>query len=105
MWIAEGKMGEQEANRAIEGAPPRDVSSYSEWRNSADPENLDLLSLYGRFLVGQYAGMTEMLALPSVVAALEINGVPRDQWPTTAERLLCLHGLFEKNRPRKDGAR
>ena len=102
MWIGESQIAQQETMRQSMGAPPRDVESWSEWRQSADSENLDLLSFYGSYLVNQHAGFSSALSLPAVVAALEIDGIKRATWPEMTERLIRLHLLYEQHRPKKE---
>lgn len=83
-----------------EGAPPRDLSFYSAWRTKASPENLDLISLYARKLVGQYAGISNALSLEAVRTALDLEGFPRQEWSEATDRLVKLHALFEEYRPK-----
>lgn len=71
------------------------------WRESAGPGNLRLLDFYGAYLVGQYAGMGDALSLDAVRAALDIEGVAREDWPDMTERLLCLHSVVVENLPEK----
>lgn len=72
------------------------------WRFEARRENVDLIDFYGRFLIGQHAGMTEALALPSVVAAFRIAGVPRRSWANLTDRLNLVHATFtEYHREKK----
>ena len=89
-----------EQNAIASGAPARDLSSWSEWRQEADPRDLWLLELYGTLLVGQHAGMTEALSLTAVVAALELHEVPREEWLEQVERLNLLHREVMKRRPK-----
>lgn len=63
-------------------------------------ENVELLDFYGDYLVNQYAGMTEALSLEAVRAALDIEGVPREDWPDMTVRLLGLHSLVMLTVPR-----
>jgi hypothetical protein len=93
-------VAENEMKRQAEGAPPRDLSSYSGWRATASPDNLDLLSLYSRKLSGQYAGMSNALSLEAVRAALDLEGIPREEWSEMTDRLIRLHRLFEEHRPK-----
>jgi hypothetical protein len=50
--------------------------------------------MYGSLLIGQYAGMGNALNLDAVMAAFQIEGVPREQWSGKARRLVYLHGLY-----------
>jgi hypothetical protein len=93
---------DQEAKRQAMGAEPRDLSAYSGWREKANPDNLDLISIYSRYLPGQYAGFSSALSLDAVRAALEIEDIPKECWPEMTERLIRLHALFEEHRPKKD---
>lgn len=91
-----------EANAQAAGAPPRDLSSYSAWREEADRENLELLETYGTLLIGQHAGMTNALSLDAVLAAMWLEGVPRAEWRDRARRLVLVHGLYlEHTKERK----
>lgn len=83
-----------QAKRRAFGRPQEDPERYSKWRDDTDPANLDVLSFYGRYLVGQYAGMGQALNLDSVRAALEIDGIDREDWPEMTSRMLFLHGVF-----------
>jgi hypothetical protein len=101
--MGEMQVADQEVKRQALGAPPRDLSVYTAWRDTADPDNLDLISFYCRYgLPGQTNGFSTALSLGAVKDALDIDGVPREQWPEMTERLIRLHALFEQNRPRKD---
>ena len=93
---------EQEQKRAVMGLPPRDLSAYTGWRDEASPANLDLIDFYLRFLPGQFSGMTNALSLEAVKTALEIDDVPRQEWPDMTERLIRLHNLVEQHRPKKE---
>jgi hypothetical protein len=66
---------------------------------SVQPANAGLLSLYGRWLYGQMSGMSRALPLESIRFALEMDGLPREEWPETAERLIVLHGIVLENEP------
>jgi hypothetical protein len=96
------QVAEQDMKMQMLGAPPRDLSSYSGWRETADPANLDLISFYLRYgLAGQTSGFSSALSLGAVKDALEIDGSPRTDWPEMTERLVRLHALFEQHRPKK----
>jgi len=94
-------MARTESDRRSQGAPARDLSQYSSWRSDVDPENLDLMDLYSRYLVGQYAGLGDALSLDAARVALEIEEVSRDDRSTIIERLIYLHGVVVKNLPKK----
>lgn len=97
------QVADQDLKLQAMGAPPRDLSMYSAWRDTADPANLDLISLYCRYgLPGQTNGLSTALSLAAVKDALDIEGVPREDWPEMTERLIRLHGLFDQHRPKKD---
>ena len=83
-----------EMNQRRDGGPARDLSSFSEWRQGAAPDNLDLLDMYESLLVGQFAGMGNALSLEAVIAAFRIDGIPRAEWSERARRLVLLHGLW-----------
>lgn len=91
-----------EQGRIAAGASPREAEAEARgaWRQEADPENLDLLSFYGRYLVNQYAGMSNALNLDAVRTAMEIEGVEREAWPSMTERLVYLHGLVVDTLPK-----
>lgn len=76
------------------------------WHETVDPENLELLDIYGSLLVGQYAGMTDALSLEAVEAAMRILAIPKDERPTLARRLIVLHGIVrEIQRPKEKEGR
>lgn len=77
------------------------LAAASEWRELADPDNVALIDFYGRYLVGQYAGMGKGLSLDAVRAALDIDGVAREEWPAMTTRLLGLHVIYVDNLPEK----
>ena len=81
-----------ESSRIEAGAPERDMSSYSEWRESADSCIHDALRLYGTYLVGQTAGFSDALNLAAVVAAFDLEEIPADERPELARRMLMIHG-------------
>ena len=83
-----------------DGAPGRNLDEYSAWRREACDENLRLLRIYGTWLVGQYAGMSEALSLQAVESALRIERVPPSERREVAERLMYLHLLWMQHRPR-----
>ena len=86
-------MSEQEAMSDEETQQTgRDLSQKSEWREGTDLCVLLDLNFYGAYLAGQSNGMSSSLPLPSVVAALEIEGVERNEWPERTARLLRIHG-------------
>lgn len=91
----------QQANWAADGAPARDLSSYSAWREDADPDNLALLDFYGRYLIGQFVPMSDALSLDAVRAALDIDQIPREQWPEHTRRVLILHRAFVECLPKE----
>jgi hypothetical protein len=97
------QVAEQDMKMQMLGAPPRDLSSYSGWRETADLANLDLISFYLRYgLAGQTNGFSSALSLGAVKDALEIEGAARADWPEITERLVHLHALFDRHRPKKD---
>lgn len=79
-----------------EGAPARDLSAYTSWRDHADPKNVELIGLYSSYLGGQFSGMGDALSLTAVQATMEILDVPRDDRPEMARRLVVLHGLVRE---------
>ena len=97
-------MRESEQTRVAEAKRERgvecDVAQFSEYRLDADPDNLELLALYGRYLVGQYAGMGRALNLDAVRAALDIEGIDRQEWSEMTRRLLVLHAAFVEALPK-----
>ena len=66
--MTEQEVMSDEENRITQGAPPRDMSDYTEWRDDTDPCVLSDLNFYGTYLAGQTNGMSTSLPLPSVVA-------------------------------------
>lgn len=94
-------MAEANRNRRSLEAPEVDLTDYGGWRSEADPENLELIEMYGTLLVNQYQGMGDALSLPSVVAALDLCGVPQSRRRDTARRLVYLHGLVLKTIPKE----
>jgi hypothetical protein len=101
--MGEMLVADNERKRQADGATPRDLSMYSAWRESASPDNLDLMVFYARYLAGQFAGMSSALSLDAVKSAMEIDGIDRDEWPEMAQRLIRLHSLVEEHRPKGDG--
>jgi len=90
-----------EAERTADGAPPRDLTEYTGWRDTAVPANLDLLDFYERYMIGQTSGFSDALSLDAVMAALRIDGVSRREWPEMTRRLLVLHREIVANAPKK----
>jgi len=106
MWLGEAEAYRAEMRMRHEGAPSRDLSDYSRWREEAEPDNLQLLELYGAFLVGQHAGMTDALSLPAVIAAMDIVDTDPGERAETARRLIVLHSIVrehERRREKQDG--
>lgn len=56
----------------------------------------DAFGFYASYLVGQMAGMSEALDLAAVRAALEIEDVPRDEWPVLTRRYIVIHNEVMK---------
>lgn len=83
-----------QAKRRVSGRPAEDDDRYSAWREDADPDNLALLGFYGRYLVGQYAGMGSALDLDALRAACDLEGVTAEDRPELVSRVLYLHGLI-----------
>lgn len=63
-----------------------------------------VLDFYGRLLIGQYAGMTQALCLTALVAAFDLEGVRQEVRAQLAARLITIHALFERHRPKKETA-
>ena len=93
MWIGESEVQRSEMLAVSGGAPPRDLSVYTAWRETADPANLGLIGTYSSYLVGQFAGMGDALNLSAVQSAMDILDVEREERPEMARRLVFLHGL------------
>jgi hypothetical protein len=91
-------MREGEQNRVAraksERGIPAEVEQFSAWRATARADNQWLLDFYGRYLVGQYAGMGQALSLDAVRAACDIEGIDRRAWPDIAGRLMILHAAY-----------
>lgn len=86
----------QEAERERYGAPLRDLSSYTEWRDEVEIEVERAFDFYGTYLIGQTSGLSDALDLGAVRAALEIEDVPREEWPEETRRLLQVHNEVMK---------
>jgi len=82
-----------ERKRLADGAPPRDLSLYSDWRRTARSENLELLRIYGARLIGQVVGMGEALDILKIDKALEYEEIPDTERPDLAQRLSLLHSI------------
>lgn len=78
------------------GAPAGDISEYSAWREEVDEEVQTSLGFYGAYLNGQMSGFSEALDLSAVLAALQIDDVPKDDWPALTRRCLLIHGEMMK---------
>lgn len=85
-----------EMNQRADGAPGRDLSGFTAWRETSDLENLELIGMYASYLYGQHAGMTDALSLPAVIAAMDILRVEQEERPELARRLILLHGLVRE---------
>lgn len=97
MWLGDSQV--QGGWRAEAGI----VLDAGDWQDDADPENLDLIAMYGSFLFGQHAGMTDALNLPAVVAAMDLMDIERQDRPALARRLIFLHGLVREQQRTKEG--
>lgn len=73
------------------GMPPRDIASYSAWRDTAPACVLDALNIYGTYLINQSNGMSDALDLTAVVAAMELEDMPKEDRPDMAILLLLIH--------------
>ena len=90
-WRGEQKMLEAEERQLEAGAEPRDLSEHSEWRKTVDQCVLDALTLYGTYLIGQSAGMSDALSLGAIVTACDIEGIPQESRPEFARHVLMIH--------------
>lgn len=90
-WIGEQKIQQEERRLLDMGAPPRDLSSVEAWRDGVDECVLQAMSFYSFYLSGQTSGMSDALSLPAVVAACDIERVPRRKRPTLTRMLLTIH--------------
>jgi hypothetical protein len=54
------------------------------------------IGFYGTYLCGQMSGFSEALDLGAVKAALEIEGIDREEWPEETKRCLLIHGEMMK---------
>jgi hypothetical protein len=96
------KMLREEEQRVADGLPASDVSEYTDWIEDADPENIELMELFGRYNLGsQMQGMTESLSLNAACLALELDGIPRCEWRDWIPRLNKVHELLLARRPKK----
>ncbi len=98
MWLGEAEV--QGGWRAEAGIQ---AEGYEDWRESAEPENLDLIEMYAGLLAGQYAGMTDALSLEAVEAAMRIERIQQDDRPGLARRLMMLHRLVREEQRAKEG--
>lgn len=98
MWLGEGQV--QGGWRAEEGI---EAEGYQDWRETAEPDNLDLIELYAGLLAGQHAGMTDALSLEAVEAAMRIERIAEDDRPGLARRLIVLHSLVREVQRAKEG--
>ena len=89
--MGEQEVGADEETRLACGAEPRDLSEYSSWRDDTDLCVLEALDMYGTYLIGQTNGLSDALALSSVVAVFDIEGVASDERPELTRRLLLIH--------------
>ena len=100
-------MLENEAAREQLGAPIRDMSHYSEWRDEAPDQVISTINLYASYLIGQTNGMSDALSLPAIRTAFEIEGIPREEWPELTQDLLLVHRetmtLTEKRQKMRKG--
>jgi len=100
-------MLENEAAREQIGAPIRDISQYSDWRDDAPDQVVSTINLYASYLIGQTNGMSDALSLPAVCKAFEIEGIPKDEWPNLTQDLLLVHRetmtLTEKRQKMRKG--
>jgi len=89
--MAEQEQYEREEQMQESGMEPRDLSAYSEWRQTADRCVISALSFYGTYLSGQTNGLTDGLSLQSVLAAFEIDGTEADDRPELTRRCMMIH--------------
>lgn len=54
------------------------------------------LAIYGEYLMGQMSGMSEVLNLPSVVSAFDIEAIPQPERPELTQDLLLIHSQVIK---------
>ena len=91
------------------GAPARDLSGYSEWRDDADPCIMEALDIYGNYLVGQTNGLSDALNLQVVFSVLDRLGLPLDEQLDMTNRLIPIHNAAmahaRKREERKQRAR
>lgn len=71
-----------------------DPAHATAWRRKARPQNVALLDFYGRFLVGQWAGMTNALSVEAAETAFQWAGMPLERRAEMFERLRLIHGLY-----------
>lgn len=102
--MAEQDRLQDERRRLDDGAPPRDLSEYSTWRDETDNEILEAMSIYGDYLMGQTNGMSDALSLPALVAAFDIEGVEADERSGLGRMIIGIHwalcGVLEARRKR-----
>jgi hypothetical protein len=57
------------------------------------------MNFYASYLCGQLSGMSDALSLPAVVAACDIEEVPREKRPLLTRMLIRIHaGVMEIQR-------
>jgi len=89
--------------RRFSGRPLGSEERYSEWRTTADPENLWLIDFYGDYLAGQFAGMGTALDLGAVMVAFRMAGVPEEEQDDLRRRLNYLHAEVVDREKDKQG--
>ena len=67
-----------EDDRIAHGAAPRDLSSYSRWREDAGPGVEAAFSFYGCYMAGQTNGLSDALSLSAYGVACALEDVPQD---------------------------
>lgn len=99
-WLGSIETAADEQAMIAAGAEPRDLPLP--WADDVEEENLEALELYGSMLRGQWAGTTDALSLPSVVAAFDIRSI--EPWRRTelTRRLLLIHSLVREIERRKE---
>lgn len=103
-WIGESKVHEGESNMAADGAPPRDLSSYSEWRRDAEPHVLWVFEFYAIYLAGQTAGLSDALSLEAIRTAFLIERVPRDRWADLIIDLRIVHAAVIRRQQKEQAS-
>lgn len=99
--MGESDVVTQELEWRADGAQPRDLSSYTGWRDEIDASVLYALEFYVFYLVGQTNGMNDALSITAANAAFEIDNVQHSERHILFEQVRTIHHEFMKVQRRK----